>query len=105
MQHLTDEVWIRWKNEYLQILQNRVKWRKPQHDVKPGDVVLLKDLELFQRQWPLVRVEATYPGKDGLTRVADVRAKGHLYRRPVHLLVPLLPTEEEDFPAGEDVQA
>ena len=104
VQHITDEIWIRWRREYLQLLQNRIKWRKPQHEVKPGDVVLLKDVELFQRQWPLARVESVYPGKDGHTRVVDVRANGHTYRRPIHLLVPLLSTEEEDSLAGEDVQ-
>lgn len=67
-------------------------------------MVLLKDVELFQRQWPLARVESVYPGKDGHTRVVDVRANGQTYRRPIHLLVPLLSTEEEDSLAREDVQ-
>ena len=58
-----------------------------------GDIELLKDEAVYQRNWPLGRVEKIYPGADGKSRVVDVFVKGRTYRRPVTRLVYLL--EEE----------
>ena len=54
----------------------------------------------------MARIIRTYPGEDGLTRVADILCNGQEYRRPIHKLVLLV--SEEERPAssrGEDVQA
>ena len=107
MQRLNAKLWLRWRNEYLQHLQKRAKWRTGGRDLKAGDVVLLKDEDLFQRTWPLGCVEKCYPGQDNHVRVVDVRIRRKLYRRPVHRLV-LLPVEPQDsasLPGREDVRA
>ena len=41
------------------------------------------------RDWKLGRIEAVYPGKDGLVRVVDVRTKGVVKRRPISRISPL----------------
>ncbi len=87
---LSSELWKPWSSEYLQSLQARNKWKKPLENLKAGDLVLVKDEELYHRVWPLVRVEKTYPGMDGKVRVADIKMGGKIYRRPVYKMVPLL---------------
>ena len=71
-----------------------------------GDVVMLKEVDTNRRLWPLARIIKTYPGEDGLTRVADVFCAGKTCKTPIHKLV-LLVSEEEppDHLRGEDVQA
>ena len=45
---LSSELWKQWSSEYLQSLQKRAKWKKSMNNVKVGDVVLVKDEELYQ---------------------------------------------------------
>ena len=105
VQHLTDELWQRWQTDYLTHLQRRSKWKQAQHNLQVNDIVLMKDVSLFQRTWKLGRVAAIYKGTDGLVRVVDVTNGQKTYRRPVHKLVKLL-HEENDFSCrGEDVRA
>ncbi len=103
-QHLTYEFWKRWSTDYLQQLQKRTKWKQPLPNFKKGDVVLLKDTELFIRTWPLAVVEEVYPGQDGLVRAVSVRTSKGTYKRPIHKLDLLFDTEEHlilSSPRGE----
>ena len=107
-QRLSAEFWSRWSKEYIHLLHRHHKWRHAKPDMRVGDIVLLKDQELFSRSWPLARVEKTHPGEDGLVRVATVRTEKGTYLRPITKLVPLL-SEGEDSSGqtvawGEDVQ-
>ena len=90
IQHLSHDQWQRWKNEYLLHLQKRFKWKKPSANLKPGDVVLLKDLNTFQRSWPLGKITREYKWTHELVNVADILINHKIYRRPVHKLVRLL---------------
>ena len=94
-QCLTEDLWRRWSGEYLQLLQKTQKWRHPTRSVQIGDVVLLKDDELFMRSWPLARVTDVHPGPDGLVRVATVRTSKGSFRRAVTRLVPLLQDDSQ----------
>ena len=89
-QRLSAEFWSRWSREYLHLLHRYYKWKHPKRSIQKGDVVLLKDQELFTRSWPLACVEETHPGKDGLVRVVSVRTEKGIYLRPITKLVPLL---------------
>ena len=82
VQHLNCILWKRWSKEYLNTLQKRTKWKVPNREWSVGDIVLLKDEAVYQRKWPLGRVEKIYPGADGKSRVVDVFVKGRTYRRP-----------------------
>ncbi|XP_063979931.1 uncharacterized protein LOC135163955 [Diachasmimorpha longicaudata] len=60
--------WKRWSTGYLQRLQAISKWYHPTHDINVGSLVLLTDERFPPSKWPLARVTALHPGKDGLTR-------------------------------------
>ena len=75
VQYLANEFWSRWKTEYLSSLQTRQKWRSPSRNFMVGDVVLVKDSEIFTRRngWPMARVEEAIPSSDGLVRKVKLR--------------------------------
>ena len=89
-QVLSQRLWRRWSQEYLQQLQKLTKWRTPSRNISPGDVILIKEDSLVSTHWPMGRVEQTFPGKDGKS---EWQPSG-LYRRPVAKLVLLLPQED-----------
>ena len=91
---LTHDIWDRWSQDYLHKLQQFHQWRHPKRPVQVGDVVLLKDTELFLHSWPLAVVEQTHPGSDGMVRVVTLRTSKGLYKRAVTRVVPLLQNEE-----------
>ena len=99
------EFWERWSREYLQALQARHKWSRNCRNLRVGEVVLLKDLEVFMRTRPLAIIQQTHPGPDGRVRAVTVRASKGVYRRPIVKIVPLLSTNEVSSRPGEDVQA
>ncbi|XP_058809930.1 uncharacterized protein LOC131675101 [Phymastichus coffea] len=69
VQAMRGHFWDRWSRKYLNTLLQRPKWRKPQPNLKPGDVVVIVDPSLLRPdgRWPLGRVIATHSGSDGLT--------------------------------------
>ncbi|KAF8789260.1 hypothetical protein HNY73_007208 [Argiope bruennichi] len=93
IQSLRSKFWKRWSQEYLNSLQSRAKWKLPELNIKPGQLVLLKDNSKSPMEWNLARIERTYPGTDGLVRVADIRTPKGIFRRSINRLCPL-PFEE-----------
>ena len=89
-QSLVQHFWYRWSR---QTLQARSKWKRAQPNLQPGDIVILKEDRTFSCHWPLARILQTYPGKDGLVRVAQVQTESSKFKRPVTKLA-LLHREE-----------
>ena len=87
--------WQRWSAEYLQQMQRLQKWKTRQPNLQQGDVVLIRDDVLFVNHWPLARVIETFPGKDGIVRVATVQTSTSTYKRPVTKLAIILSKEEQ----------
>ncbi|XP_052251751.1 uncharacterized protein LOC127858589 [Dreissena polymorpha] len=72
VQILSNMFWKRWQQDYLSSLQGRRKWLELRDDVKPGDVVLLKESS-ERNQWPVAVVERVFPGTDERVRSLEVR--------------------------------
>ena len=89
VQELVKRVWQRWMKEYLPDIGSRHKWFLPTENLKKNDVVLVIDPQSARRDWGLGRIEATYPGKDGLVRVVDIRQNNKIIRRPITRVSPL----------------
>ena len=65
---LVDDLWKRFKTEYVSQLQRRTKWMSARRNIAKGDLVLVID-ELFPREhWPMAVVTQTFPSDDGLVR-------------------------------------
>ena len=88
-QALADMYWRRWMREYLPQLTRRSRWHHQTPSLKIGDIVIVADDKLPRRCWPRGLVNSTYPGKDGIVRVVDVKTSSGIYRRPVVKLAKL----------------
>lgn len=82
-QALVNMFWKRWMHEYVPNLAEVAKWHGGTRNICVGDVVLLIETDSQRGLWPLCRVEAVYPGADGVVRVVDIRVGGTVLRRPV----------------------
>lgn len=98
---LADMFWSRWLKEYVSILQYRRDPRGRGQAPQVGDLVLIADENLPRNSWPKGRIEATYPGKDGVIRVVEVRTKAGNMRRPVKKIVVLTCGSAYDALGGE----
>ena len=75
---------LRWSREYLNTLQQRVKWTRRTINLKENDLFLILDTSLLHRnRWPLRRVVSVFPGPDVLVRAAALRTACGEYTRPV----------------------
>ncbi len=52
-QRIMSDFWERWSSEYLKHLNTFKKCHQPQRSVTVGDIVLIKDADLFIHSWPL----------------------------------------------------
>ena len=87
--------WKKWSMEYVTQLQQRGKWTKinKNEQLRPGAMVLLKEINTPPLTWKLGRVEKLYPGKDGLTRKVSVRTAFGIVERSLPKIC-LLPIEQ-----------
>ena len=93
-QSLVRHFWKRWSSEYLSILRRYTKWHHPTRNLQVGDIVLLQEDDLIPTKWPLGKVVKTFPGRDQLVRVVEVKTQTGIYKRPVSKVALLLPTED-----------
>ncbi|XP_063831252.1 uncharacterized protein LOC135080538 isoform X1 [Ostrinia nubilalis] len=88
IQHVQQHFWRRFHNEYVSLLQTKTKWLASTGEVKPGQLVLIKE-KTPPLLWSLGRVVKTYPGVDGITRVAELKTKRGTIRRAFNCICPL----------------
>lgn len=75
-------------------MQTRSKWYQHNGELKENMLVLIKDDNLPPLKWSLERIIKTYPGKESLSRVADIRKEDGIVRRAFSKICPL-PLHEE----------
>ncbi|KAM4810220.1 uncharacterized protein WCC33_019003 [Rhinophrynus dorsalis] len=104
VQSLSNIFWDRWRKQYISTLQTRRKWQANKPNLKPGDVVLMKDSQLHRNEWPLGLVTQVFPSKDGNVRKAEIKVskfgETKLFLRPVAELVMLFSPEESSGGIG-----
>ncbi|XP_038216842.1 uncharacterized protein LOC119835861 [Zerene cesonia] len=89
VEQIHQHFWNRWSKEYVSEMQTRTKWHQHKGDLKENTLVLIKDDRLPPLKWSLGRIHATYPGKDGVARVADIRTADGIVRRAFTKICPL----------------
>lgn len=87
LQAITQHFWQRWRHEYISTLQQRFKWTSRCENIQLGTLALIVDELLPPAKWSLARVVELHTGKDGLVRVATLRHKSGLIKRPICKLV------------------
>jgi len=58
IQKVRQQFWKRWSNEYLQQLQERLKWTKSAKSFEIGTMVIIKEDNLPPLQWNMARIVA-----------------------------------------------
>uniref|UniRef100_A0A0M3IPL4 DUF5641 domain-containing protein n=1 Tax=Ascaris lumbricoides TaxID=6252 RepID=A0A0M3IPL4_ASCLU len=97
-----DRFWEIWTHEYLISLRERYRTGHKQPcrvtsraSVKSEIVIVAAD-GLPRAEWKLGKVEKVHKDDSGKTKAVDFRMKnGHVLKRPVNMLYPLEPSEEE----------
>ncbi|XP_047022178.1 uncharacterized protein LOC124637506 isoform X3 [Helicoverpa zea] len=93
---LKQSFWKVWHQCYLNLLQNRPKWRDTVCNVKLGNLVILKEDNIPPMSWPMARIVKLFPGHDGKIRAVDVRTpNGKTHTRAINKIC-LLPIEYDD---------
>lgn len=85
-------IWKKWKLDYLNNLQARNKWQFAKENVKPNAMVLLKDDHSPPCQWTVGRIQEIIKGSDDKVRVAIVKTPNGTFKRAISKLC-LLPME------------
>lgn len=113
LHHIATDFWKGWAKEYIDQLQPRQKWCKKETNVRIGQIVVISEDNVPPSRWPIGKITAVYPGKDGLIRTVDVSCNGSTFKRPIHRLglLPILDNEDlthsnvEQLNVGQDVVA
>lgn len=64
VQFLAETFWERWRREYLTTLQARSRWQDKRPNLKEGDIVLMKDLQVHRNEWPIAVITKASPSTD-----------------------------------------
>ncbi|XP_048481675.1 uncharacterized protein LOC125489576 [Plutella xylostella] len=81
-QKLFQDIWKRWRDEYLVQLSSRSKWRQSKENVRKDDVVIISDANLPPGKWAMGKVVEVHPGSDGYVRVVTLKTKNGFLKRP-----------------------
>ena len=65
---MSQAFWKAWAQDYLQELQQRSKWKKAQHNLKVGDLVIVQEDDIPPAMWKSARVVEVFPDRDGFVR-------------------------------------
>ena len=94
VQYLSNVFWSRWRKEYVQNLQQRVKWNRPRRNFEKGDLVLIVDDRAPRNDWSMARVIDVHPDSNGHVRSVRVTTATTTLDRPIDKLVLILENEE-----------
>ena len=95
VQYLLNVFWSRWRKEYVQCLQQRVKWNCPKRNLEKGDLVLITDNRMARNNWPMARVIETHPDSRGQVRSVKIATATTTLDRPINKLLLLLDTNDQ----------
>ena len=73
IQYVTNEFWLHWRKEFLQLPQERKKWQDKKRNFQSGNIVLLRDGNLIRNKWPMAKIVEMF--KDGNGDVRSVHLK------------------------------
>ncbi|XP_025987237.1 uncharacterized protein LOC105206966 [Solenopsis invicta] len=96
VRQMTERLWKVWQQDYINTLQQQVKWRRVNpRALRVGQLVLLRNSLLPPCKWELGRISLCHPGSDGLIRVVTVKTASSEYKRPISKIC-ILPIDIEN---------
>lgn len=101
-QKILQDLWKRWRSEYLVQLAARCKWRQPQRNIQINDVVLIHDDNLPPGKWAMGRVIQLHQGQDGYVRVVTLKTKSGCMKRPITKISLLLDNQASSHKTQND---
>lgn len=101
IQAQTQAFWESWSEDCLHAMMNRPKWREAQNNLKPGQLVLIKNENLPPTFWAMGRILEVVKAKDGKVRSVKLKLKDSILYRSVRKLC-VLPTDDDlDYWVGK----
>ncbi|KAG7305743.1 hypothetical protein JYU34_009868 [Plutella xylostella] len=89
IEFLRQHFWKRYCAEYVTLLQQKTKWLTSTGHLQVGSLVLVKDKTQPPLMWLMGRIVQLHPGKDGVSRVADIETKRGIIQRAYNNICPL----------------
>lgn len=87
VQHMVKEILSRWRKEYQNNLQVRIKQTRPKRNTAAGDIVLVKEDNTGRCQWHLGNEQEVTTDLDEKVRKVDLcvpKLPTQVLERPVH---------------------
>uniref|UniRef100_A0A5S6Q4J4 Integrase catalytic domain-containing protein n=1 Tax=Trichuris muris TaxID=70415 RepID=A0A5S6Q4J4_TRIMR len=100
VQATLDRYWKRWMKEYVPTLAPGLNKGSDHANIAVDSVVLVVDPQAPRGRWLMGRVTRVFPGKDGTTRVAEVKTINGLMRRPLVKLLALPVVSQQETGGG-----
>lgn len=95
IEQMRQHFWRRWYKEYLISLHQLPKWQRcTRPNLEAGTMVLIKEDNLPPLCWKLGRILETFPGRDGVVRVVNVKTASGVVKRHANKLC-VLPIERQ----------
>ncbi|GFX61895.1 integrase catalytic domain-containing protein [Trichonephila clavipes] len=86
---LVNDLRVRFCNEYLRQLLQKMKFRTQKYVPEIGHIVLISNESLKRIDWHLGRILLIYTSVDGIVRRAKVKTLSGVVVRPIQMLCPL----------------
>ena len=96
-QQMAHHFWQRWHKDYLNTMQQRIKWRRQGNDsaIQVGRLAIIKEEDTKPLFWRLGRIIRVIVADDGIVRVVELKTTKGTLLRAVNKICPL-PLEEEE---------
>nr|CAI5845761.1 unnamed protein product [Callosobruchus analis] len=94
LQQLYQRFWHQFSKQYVSQLHQQYKWKGAPSTVAVDSLVLVKSDFQPPCTWPVGRVLQLFPGKDGVSRIAEVKTHRGTVTRSIRHLCPL-PVQNE----------
>ena len=93
VQKIVASFWKRWYRDVFQNLVPTKRWHVARRNLRPDDIVVVKEDNALRGKWLIGRVVEVFPGSDGKVRNIKVKTPTGTYSRPVTKVAVIHPAE------------
>ena len=89
VEQMRQQFWKRWSTDYISELQLRTKWKTHQQDLALNTLAVIKEDHLPPLKWRMGRIIKVITGRDGVSRVAELKTATGSVQRAFSKICPL----------------